>query len=274
MMTSNGSLAGSLLLLAIVAPQCASFSALAPPESLASLSSSSSSSANPFAVPMAQFKRSNLKKQLIKAANDKDEAAVLGLVEELAPLNPNPFGTYGLGGYGGGSASDAPLDGEWRLLFTNARDAEAPAKTQKGAGVDEAGDGRTVAEGVRITTGQRIDASTGKCLNYINATGEKRPFDSLQITIQMTPLSPSRVRLDFQSGRAQNDNALLPFLKDVSFGFPPAFVGDVLARVRGKDPEVEPPAYFDVLYIDGDIRAHKTGEGKIFVQARQLGPPE
>ena len=96
----------------------------------------------------------------------------------------------------------------------------------------------------------------------------KRPFDEFEITIQMTPLSDRRVRLDFIKGTALNENAPLPFLKESTFRFPPPSFGDVLARLRGLDPAVEPQAYFDILYIDDEIRAHQTGEGKIFVQRR------
>lgn len=186
-------------------------------------------------------------------------------MDKLSSLNPNEFATFGLGGYGGGPPNKAPLNGEWKLLFTNAKDAEAPARTEKKSGEKEA----DVAEGVKITTGQRIDAAAGECINYIYATGEKRPFDQLEITIKMTAIAPSRVRLDFQRGRALNENAPLPFLRDFAFSFPPAFVGDALATLRGKDPKVEPPAFFDVLYIDNEVRCHRTGEGKIFVQMRK-----
>lgn len=239
---------------------CLAFSALAPPAS-----PKTTSSGGIFAAPLAEFKRSSIKKQLIKAATDRNEELVITLVDELSALNPNEFATFGLGGYGGGSPGKAPLNGEWKLLFTNAKDAEAPARTEKKSGEKEA----DVAEGVKITTGQRIDAAAGECINYIYATGEKRPFDQLEITIKMTAIAPSRVRLDFQSGRALNENAPLPFLKDFKFSFPPAFVGDALAALRGKDPKVEPPAYFDVLYIDNEVRCHRTGEGKIFVQMRK-----
>lgn len=239
---------------------CLAFSAIAPPSS-----SQAASAGGIFAATLAEFKRSSIKKQLIKAANDKNEELVITLVDELSALNPNEFPTFGLGGYGGGSADEAPLNGEWKLLFTNAKDAEAPARTEKKTGESEA----DVAEGVKITTGQRIDAAAGECINYIYASGEKRPFDQLEITIKMTALAPSRVRLDFQRGRALNENAPLPFLKDFGFSFPPAFVGDVLATLKGKDPKVEPPAYFDVLYIDNEVRCHRTGEGKIFVQMRK-----
>ena len=220
------------------------------------------------------LKRASLKKQLVKAANDKDEQLVIQLVEELSELNPTEFPTQGLGGYGGqnnnavGSSTSAPLNGEWRLLFTNAKDAEAPARTEQKKEKRAGGFDDEVREGVQITTGQRIDAAAGECINYIYAEGEMRPFDQLEITIKMTALSPTRVRLDFQRGRALNGNAPLPFLKDFRFSFPPALVGDVLARLKGKDPKVEPPAYFDVLYLDDEIRAHRTGEGKIFVQKR------
>mmetsp|Transcript_23585 Transcript_23585/g.38540 ORF Transcript_23585/g.38540 Transcript_23585/m.38540 type:complete len:259 (-) Transcript_23585:101-877(-) len=244
-----------LLVAAVEFPCTCAFSTLAPPATV---------SGGIFAAPLAGFKRSSVKKQLIKAANDKNEELIISLVDELSTLNPNEFATFGLGGYVGGSADKAPLNGEWKLLFTNAKDAEAPARTEKKSGGKE-----EVAEGVKITTGQRIDAATGECINYIYAEGEKRPFDQLEITIKMTALTPSRVRLDFQRGRALNENAPLPFLKDFRFSFPPAYVGDALAALRGKDPKVEPPAYFDVLYIDNEVRCHRTGEGKIFVQMRK-----
>lgn len=218
---------------------------------------------NLLSSPFESIKRSNLKRQLVKAANQKDEGKILELVEELSALNPTEMPTRGLMGYGG--AETAPLAGSWKLLFTNAKDAEAPARTEK---KEDEKFGDTVASGVKITTGQRIDASKGECVNFIFAEGEKRPFDQLEITIKMTPLSDTRVRLDFLRGRALNDNAPLPFLKDFRFNFPPSFVGDALAALKGKDPTVDPPAFFDVLYIDDEIRAHKTGEGKIFVQQR------
>ena len=44
--------------------------------------------------------------------------------------------------------------------------------------------------------------------------------------------------------------------------------GDLVARLRGRDPSTEPPAFFDVLYLDDALRCHRTGEGKVFVQAR------
>ena len=74
--------------------------------------------------------------------------------------------------------------------------------------------------------------------------------------------------MDFLRGRAQNERAAFPFLEDVSFNFPPAAVGDALSRLRGRDPAVQPPAFFDVLYIDDEMRVHETGEGKIFVQRK------
>jgi hypothetical protein len=198
---------------------------------------------------------------------------ILSLVEQLAEFNPTDCPTRGLMGYKNGNASTksggargAPLNGKWRLLYTNARDAEAPARTNKNQKEEPFGDG--VATGVDVKTGQRIDASLGQCVNFIALQGDQRPFDQLEITIQMTPLSESRVRLDFLTARVQNAKAPLPFFKDVTLSFPPAALGDFVARLRGKDPNVEPQAYFDVLYIDDELRAHRTGEGKIFVQVR------
>jgi len=224
--------------------------------------------------PLDQIKRANLKKRLKLAAEVKDEQTIVSLVEELSQLNPTPIPTLGLMGYTGGNSivsPKAPLDGAWKLLFSNAKDAEAPARTEKNKDKNATFDDE-VAKGINVKTGQRINASIGECVNYIQLSGEsekkKRPFDQLEITIQLTPISDTRVRLDFLKGRALNSNAPLPFLKDFTFYFPPPKFGDFLARSRGLDPTVEPQAYFDVLYIDDEIRAHRTGEGKLFVQMR------
>ncbi len=226
---------------------------------------------NPFEQFQEQQQRSNLKKKLIQAAEAKDESLIISLVDQLSELNPTTVPTQGMLGYGvcdgDSSSSVAPLNGAWKLLYTNARDAEAPARTEKNK---ETEFGEEVAQGVEVKTGQRIDAAKGECVNYIQLSGdmEKRPFDQLEITIKMTPMTDKRIRLDFTKGRALNEKAPLPFLKDFTFYFPPPGFGDILARLRGLDPSVDPQAYFDILYIDDEIRAHRTGEGKIFVQKR------
>jgi len=172
------------------------------------------------ANPIAEFQRSNLKRKLIDAAKTKNEPLIVSLVEELSPLNPTPIPTQGLMGYNVAIkdtkkfALQAPLNGAWKLLFTNAKDAEAPARTEK------SNDGTTtfkdeVAQGVKVKTGQRINAASGECVNYIQLSGEdeskKRPFDQLEITIQMTPLTDTRVRLDFVKGRALNEKTSAVF---------------------------------------------------------------
>jgi len=257
------------LLLTILAGQIVTSSAFSAPFSSSTTSTTSKSLPPIFAAPLAQFQRSELKKKLIKAAERKDEASVLSIVDELSQLNPTAIPTSGLMGYNDVVPSKAPLNGSWKLLFTNAKDAEAPARTEKNAG-EKFGD--EVAQGVQVKTGQRIDAATGECINFIKLSGdeEKRPFDQLEITIQMTPLSNTRVRLDFMKGRALNDRAPLPFLKDFKFNFPPKGLNDLIAIVKGQDPKQEPQTYFDLLYIDNEVRAHRTGEGKIFVQKRDV----
>mmetsp|Transcript_11703 Transcript_11703/g.21897 ORF Transcript_11703/g.21897 Transcript_11703/m.21897 type:complete len:265 (+) Transcript_11703:130-924(+) len=216
-------------------------------------------------APFRQIKRTNLKRQIEKAAAENNESLVISLVNELSRFNDPTFvPTRGLLGYNGGDPSNAPLNGKWKLLYTNAKDAEAPARTKKNP---KKAFGNEVADGIQVKTGQRIDAATGECVNFIKLTGEKRPFDQLEITIQMAPLSDTRVRLDFLKGRALNEKAL-PFLRDFRFSFPPPVLNDLIAILRGKDPKVEPQTYFDVLYLDQDFRAHRTGEGKYFVQKR------
>lgn len=222
----------------------------------------------PFASLRARFQRNDLKRKLVAAAKAKDEDLVVSLIEDLSEFNPTDCPTLGLAGYSYGDGSAAvrpPLDGAWRLLYTNAKDAEGPTRTETDPGGQF---GKSAATGVEVTTGQSIDAAKGECVNFIALAGESRPFDRLEITIRMTPLNERRVRLDFLTGKALNARAPLPFLKEFGFSFPPAVVGDVLARARGKDPRVEPQAYFDVLYIDESLRVHRTGQGKVFVQER------
>jgi hypothetical protein len=166
-----------LFAIATVAAKSVDAFSLAPPA--AKTSSTNAATAGLF----SGLKRASLKKQLVEAANGQDEQLVIQLVDELSGLNPTPFPTYGLGGFtGDASASTSmspPLDGEWRLLFTNAKDAEAPARTEKKREKGSGGFEDEVREGVDITTGQRIDADAGQCINYIYAKGEKRPFDQL-----------------------------------------------------------------------------------------------
>jgi hypothetical protein len=228
-------------------------------------SQSTSSAFGASFAPLRTIKRTSLKRQIEKAAVDNDEALVISLVNELSQFNDSTFvPTKGLLRYNGGDPSNAPLNGRWKLLYTNAKDAEAPARTKKNP---EKVFGNEVAAGIQVKTGQRIDASTGECVNFIKLTGDARPFDQLEITIKMTPLSDTRVRLDFLKGRALNEKAL-PFLRDFRFSFPPPVLNDWIAILQGKDPRVEPQTYFDVLYLDKDFRAHRTGEGKYFVQQR------
>jgi len=258
----------TVTLLVLLTGQILNSTALsAPPSSIPTKSAAATNLPSIFAAPLAQFQRLDLKKKLMKAAEAKDEALVLSLVDQLSQLNPTAIPTNGLMGYNDAAPSKAPLNGAWKLLYTNAKDAEAPARTEKNSN-QKFGD--EVAQGVQVKTGQTIDAASGECINFIKLSGdeEKRPFDQLEITIQMTPISDSRVRLDFMSGRALNDKAPLPFLKDFKFNFPPKGLNDLLAILKGRDPKVEPQTYFDILYIDNEVRAHRTGEGKLFVQRR------
>jgi len=245
---------------------------------------------NIFVSARIQFQRNDLKRKLISATKQKRkdnadadaESLILSLVKELSRFNPTDCPTQGLAGYDGGVGtlsrknSNPPLNGSWRLLFTNAKDAQAPttSRTQ----TDDTRDGNFEEDdsgGNEVTTGQVIDAMKGECVNYIAFNENKNdnndrppPFDRLEITIKLTPLNDRRVRLDFLRGRATNQNAPLSFLRDFRFSFPPAVVGDILATIRGKDPRIEPQAYFDILYIDDQLRVHQTGEGKIFIQER------
>lgn len=76
----------------------------------------------------AGVRRTSLKNELLRAADNRDEPAVLALIPQLSELNPCTEPTRGLGNPL--LAAQAPLAGPWNLAFTNARDVMSRARDQ------------------------------------------------------------------------------------------------------------------------------------------------
>jgi hypothetical protein len=193
--------------------------------------------------------------------------AVIETAEMLAKCNPTEEPTLYLGDRERGKLS--PLEGEWKLLFTTAADATFSKNSTRGY----------------ATAKNVVDASRGRITNVIdfassrggeNGTVVEEPvLKQLNVVIGARAVGKSRVELRFRYVRA----VLTKFFgwkKRWSLYIPvPAplitraivLVSRILRFGRGTK-KVVPRAYFDVLYLDDQLRIHKTGEDNIFIQAK------
>jgi hypothetical protein len=188
--------------------------------------------------------------ELGKAADD-----VLARVDELFPLNPTPDPTRFLGTNEG---EKCPLHGCWSNIFTTAADATFSKDSERGD----------------AKVGNEVDGRTGRvwnCIDFIAPEGATAPANPEQLRVQLAvrAVSPVRVALAFRLIKVR----LTKFFFFPLFGrrltltlpVPGPFITRLLTFFSKKEV---PQAYFDVLYLDDELRVHKTGQGAIFVQRR------
>uniref|UniRef100_A0A7S2EC39 Plastid lipid-associated protein/fibrillin conserved domain-containing protein n=1 Tax=Trieres chinensis TaxID=1514140 RepID=A0A7S2EC39_TRICV len=191
---------------------------------------------------------------------------ILSLCEELADVNPTEVPTAYLGDKERGD--EAPLNGAWKLLFTTAADASFSGNSTRG-------DARVQ---------NVVDASRGRITNVIEflpppddgeGDGEKKkkgpPLKSLNVVIKATAAGDSRVDLKFRYAKV----VLNRFPWRLYIPVPGPFITRIIVLLsrlakfgRGGAKKV-PKAYFDILYLDDDLRIHKTGDDNLFVQAKE-----
>lgn len=192
-----------------------------------------------------------------KISKDVGEAAdkIFSIVEELGRVNPNPEATKH---FGTDQGKDCKLHGRWCLLFTTAADATFSTKSKRG-------DARASNE---------VDAVAGKVMNIIEFSprpdGSKPAVSKLQVRLRATALSPTRVGLQFKYVKASLQRLFgfeLPG-RGLPLWFP--VPGPTLTRLLFFFRKVKdvPKAFFDVIYLDDQLRIHRTGEGNLFVQVR------
>lgn len=191
--------------------------------------------------------------------NAADE--VMEVASQLAECNPTNEPTKYFGDKTNGGNS--PLDGTWRLLFTTAADATFSKSSKRGA----------------ATAKNVVDASKGRITNVIDfATledGTEPLLKQLNVVIGAKSAGKSRVELQFKYAKAVLTKFFLwkrrwslyipvpaPFITRLIVLF-----SRILKFGRQGEVKVPPKAYFDVLYLDEDLRIHKTGEDNLFVQA-------
>jgi hypothetical protein len=161
------------------------------------------------------------------------------------------------------------LHGAWKLLFTTAADATFDNKnsTQRG----------------QAKVQNVVDASRGRITNVIDfctkPDGTEPVLKQLNVIIRAKATSKTRVDLQFRYAKIVLLTKFLFFFPrrcrlSLYIPVPATFItrlivlfGRLLRRKGGfKTP---PVPYFEVLYLDKDLRIHKTGEDNLFVQARE-----
>ena len=192
--------------------------------------------------------------------------AVMDAAESLAARNPTEEPTLYLGDRERGKL--CPLDGEWKLLFTTAADATFSRNSTRGY----------------ATAKNVVDASRGRITNVVDFAptyGEdggivgEPVLKQLNVVIAATAAGKSRVELRFRYARA----VLTKFFGwkirwSLYIPVPAPFITRIivlvsrLLRFGGGTKKVVPRAYFDVLYLDDQLRIHRTGEDNLFVQAK------
>mmetsp|Transcript_11988 Transcript_11988/g.17466 ORF Transcript_11988/g.17466 Transcript_11988/m.17466 type:complete len:213 (+) Transcript_11988:180-818(+) len=190
-------------------------------------------------IPAIQ--RPALKAQLRAACQQKDQQKIFKLAEDLSKLNPTTDIMKDF----------SKLDGNWKLDFTTAPVGEVPDEETSG-----------------FKTFQTIDTSKGLIYNVID---QGLPEKGLKISIGAEATRKSRVAIDFRTVEAFNDR----FPKKVTLRFPPRNLIRALSQIRAfvsrkefDEQEFKEIAYFDVLFLDEDLRIQRNSEGNLFVNSR------
>lgn len=196
-----------------------------------------------------------------KDVGDKAQE-VIKICEQLSEVSPIADPTRFLGDKVHGK--EAPLNGPWKSLFTTAADANFSAKSKRGG-----------AKAQNI-----VDASKGTITNvidfYTNSDGKEPLLKQLNVVIKATATNSKRVELQFKYAKAILTKFLFwKFRWTLYIPVPGPFItrcivflSRILKFGRGGVKKV-PKGYFDILYLDGDLRVHRTGEDNIFVQGRE-----
>lgn len=170
----------------------------------------------------------------------------IALLEELATHNPTSAPLEGW------RTDDCTLDGTWRLLFTTGADATFRK------GEDDA---------ARPVTFQQIDAKKGYFVNSVDFPLSKAKLKGFRVVVKGVKLSDTEMSLKFRRVKLLRRSK---WLKTVIIPLPPSRLLRAVARwsSRGKAKLSRRGAGFQMLYLDDELRAHKTFDGQYFLQQR------
>lgn len=179
----------------------------------------------------------------VSEAVGKAADSVVARVEQLPAVSDATrlFGTV--------EGAKSALHGGWKNLWTTAADATFDAKSKRGD-----------ADVCNL-----VDARAGKITNVITFKAADRKVDQLRVKLTCRATSPTRIELVFRSVIIRFTKRFFG-LKQVRLPIPALTITRILAFFgRTEKPN---PAFFDVLYLDHDLRVQKTGDGNIFIQQK------
>lgn len=158
----------------------------------------------------------------------------------------------------------APLNGPWKLLFTTAADANFSKKSKRGG-----------ARAQNI-----VDATKGTITNVIDfeskEDGTVPLLQQLNVVIKAKAENARRVSLQFKYAKAILTKFFFLKVKWALYiPVPGPFLTRCIVflsrifRFGKKGVKDVPKAFFDILYLDDELRIHRTGEDNFFVQGKE-----
>ena len=182
------------------------------------------------------------------AALTKAREETLELIELLASRQPPDAAPLAGWKTPGG---DCKLDGCWSLLFTTGADATFKKTPATGG----------------ATTFQRVDAALGTFENCIDFGSPTAKLKGFRVLVSGERLDDTSVSLTFRRVKLLRRSR---WLRTLVLPLPPGWLLRTVARwaSRGKAKLSRRGAGFTMLWLDDDLRAHKTFDGQYFVQAR------
>ena len=212
--------------------------------------------------------------------------SIFASVDELARVNPTAAATEGFG-VAAATAGDEdagvtpPLDGAWNLLFSTAADASFSRDSKRGdataGNIVDARAGK-ITNVIRFAPVTTTTTTTGEASETIITTTKPKAVDELRVKLAATAEGPNRINLVFKYVAVKFTRFFfLPVRWTLYIPVPGPTIGKIviglsnlkrwLLRRKAEKREL-PKAFFDVLFLDRDLRIHKTGEDNIFIQAR------
>lgn len=184
----------------------------------------------------------DVSEELGKAA-DRVVEEVGRLEEEASPLDPTKF-------FGTAEGAKNGLHGGWAQLFTTAADATFDKKSKRGD-----------ADVCNV-----VDSRKAEISNIIRFKKEDSKVDELKVRLTCKATSKNRIELIFRSVRIRFKKRFLGVIKQIVLPVPAIAISRILNFIRRKKKPDLP--YFDILYLDDQIRVQRTGDGNVFVQTR------
>ena len=182
----------------------------------------------------------------VKIIQDELSSEIISLVNQIAKYNPtpNPFESWNTKQTG---MNESPLNGVWKLRFTTAADATfKPSKRGE------------------ASTYQIANATSGYFLNCIDFPNNKGKTKGFVVHVKGIP-KDNKMQLIFEKVVINRISKIPKLFGQLKFRIP-----NLLPVINffKKDVDKLPGAYFEMLYLDEDLRIHKTGEDNYFIQTK------